>query len=65
MKSINHEDFIYSSAYIIGLGMEGTIPEYHKDMSWGYFPDSEQPFYRITWLSNYSDYMVPDITKNW
>ena len=65
LKSIDRSDFIYSTAYILGFGMEGPIPEEHKDMSWGYFPDDNVPFYRITWLHNYSPKVVPDIEKNW
>jgi hypothetical protein len=31
--------------------------------SWMYFPEDNCPFYRVTYLSNYSPFMTPDNTK--
>lgn len=41
---------------MIGLGVErGRV----SDKNWVYFPDPEVPFYRLTFLSNYSPHIVP------
>jgi len=65
LKSIDTSEFLYSSAYILGFGIEGPQVEAYKDISWAYFPEKELPFYRVTWLHNYSDKVVPDISKHW
>lgn len=65
LKSVNKDDFIYSTAYILGIGVSGPKPEATKDLCWAYFPDSDIPFYRVTWLSNYSDDLVSDPSKHW
>jgi hypothetical protein len=41
----------------IGLEREGGTP---CSKSWMYFPDDNCPFYRATYLSNYSPFMTPD-----
>eukprot|EP00347_Sterkiella_histriomuscorum_P000503 403375600 len=65
LKSIDKTDFIYSTAYIIGFGISGPKPDATKDLSWAYFPDKDIPFYRVTWLSNYSEDLVPDSSQHW
>lgn len=65
LKTINTDQFLYSSAYIVGFGIEGPLEDEYKDISWAYFPEKDIPFYRLTWLSNYSDKVVPDINKHW
>lgn len=49
----------HSSGYMVGIGIEreGGTP---STKSWMYFPDANCPFYRATYLSNYSPYMTPD-----
>jgi protoporphyrinogen oxidase len=47
----------YSSTHVVGLGMDDVSTNY--DASWSYFVDKEVPFYRATFLSNYSSKMVP------
>ncbi len=41
----------------IGLGHDGGTP---STKSWMYFPEDNCPFYRATYLSNYSPFMTPD-----
>jgi len=50
----------HSGAYIVGIGIEGQVP---RNWSWMYFPESDTPFYRVTYLSNYSPKMTPDPTR--
>jgi protoporphyrinogen oxidase len=49
----------HSSGYMVGIGLEreGGTP---STKSWMYFPDDNCPFYRATYLSNYSPFMTPD-----
>ncbi|MBF0572908.1 MAG: NAD(P)-binding protein [Desulfamplus sp.] len=58
-------DLKYSSTHVIGLGLKGNPPEYLKDKCWIYFPENDNPFYRVTVFSNYSPYNVPDIKNSW
>jgi protoporphyrinogen oxidase len=50
---------LHSSGYMVGIGIrrDGGTP---STRSWMYFPESDCPFYRATYLSNYSPYMTPD-----
>ncbi|MCC6676695.1 MAG: FAD-dependent oxidoreductase [Phycisphaerales bacterium] len=47
----------HSSGFIVGIGIKRPCP---STKSWMYFPGPECPFYRVTYLSNYSPYMTPD-----
>jgi protoporphyrinogen oxidase len=49
----------HSGGYMVGIGIEreGGTP---STKSWMYFPEDNCPFYRVTYLSNYSPYMTPD-----
>jgi protoporphyrinogen oxidase len=53
--------FIYSSSNIIGVGLKGKPPEKLKTKCWMYFPEDDNPFYRVTVFSNYSPKNVPPI----
>jgi len=46
----------HSSGFIVGIGIERPI---ESSKCWMYFPEPSAPFYRVTYLSNYSPYMVP------
>jgi protoporphyrinogen oxidase len=45
---------LHSSVHAVGLGFEGEIPPQLAGKSWIYSPDPNVPFYRSTFLSNYS-----------
>src|SRR6478609_8772644 len=47
----------HSGGYMIGIGIKQPCP---STKSWMYFPEDNCPFYRVTYLSNYSPYMTPD-----
>src|SRR5688572_4497704 len=47
----------HSGGYMVGVGIKQPCP---STKSWMYFPESNCPFYRVTYLSNYSPYMTPD-----
>jgi len=47
----------HSGGYMIGVGIKQPCP---STKSWMYFPEDNCPFYRVTYLSNYSPYMTPD-----
>ncbi|MBX3386750.1 MAG: FAD-dependent oxidoreductase [Phycisphaeraceae bacterium] len=64
----------HSSGYMVGLGLRardgdpaeprgvGCTP---STKSWMYFPEDNCPFYRATYLSNYSPHMTPDKDRFW
>jgi protoporphyrinogen oxidase len=47
----------HSGGYMVGIGVKQPCP---STKSWMYFPEGNCPFYRVTYLSNYSPYMTPD-----
>ncbi len=47
----------HSGGYMVGIGIKQPCP---STKSWMYFPEGNCPFYRATYLSNYSPYMTPD-----
>lgn len=50
-------DLRHSGGYMVGVGIKQPCP---ATKSWMYFPEHNCPFYRVTYLSNYSPYMTPD-----
>lgn len=55
----------YSSSNIVGIGLEGEMPETLRKKCWMYFPESDNPFYRVTVFSNYADENVPAPGRQW
>jgi protoporphyrinogen oxidase len=53
------ERFVYSASNIVGVGLKGEPPEKLKTKCWMYFPEDDNPFYRVTVFSNYSPRNVP------
>lgn len=47
----------HSGGWMVGIGLRQPCP---STRSWMYFPDADCPFYRVTYLSNYSPFMTPD-----
>lgn len=47
----------HSSGHMVGIGLRLPCP---STRSWMYFPEDNCPFYRVTYLSNYSPHMTPD-----
>lgn len=50
-------DLMWSGSHIVGVGLDrpaGTTK------NWIYFPEPDVPFYRVTYLSNYSPYITPE-----
>jgi protoporphyrinogen oxidase len=47
----------HSSSYIVGVGISRPCP---TQKCWIYFPEHNCPFYRVTYLSNYSPFIAPD-----
>lgn len=47
----------HSGGHIVGIGIRQPCP---STKSWMYFPEDNCPFYRVTYLSNYSPFMTPD-----
>jgi protoporphyrinogen oxidase len=47
----------HSGSYIVGVGISRPCP---SEKCWIYFPEENCPFYRVTYLSNYSPHIAPD-----
>jgi protoporphyrinogen oxidase len=47
----------HSGSHIVGVGIRQPSP---SKKCWMYFPEDNAPFYRVTYLSNYSPEVVPD-----
>ncbi len=45
-----------SSTHVVGVGIDRPAG---SDKNWIYFPEPDVPFYRVTYLSNYSPHMTP------
>ena len=47
---------------MVGIGLKSRTPNAGSPdtKSWMYFPEDNCPFYRVTYLSNYSPFMTPD-----
>lgn len=52
----------HSGSAIVGVGIEQPSP---ATKCWMYFPESNCPFYRVTYLSNYSPEVVPDASRQY
>lgn len=59
------QGLLYSSSNIFGLGLRGKPRDDLATKCWMYFPEDNNPFYRVTVFSNYSPYNVPDINQHW
>ena len=46
----------WSGSHIVGVGIDRPAG---STKNWIYFPEPEVPFYRVTYLSNYSPYITP------
>ena len=49
-------DLEWSGSHIVGVGLDRPAL---SSKNWIYFPESSVPFYRVTYLSNYSPYLTP------
>jgi protoporphyrinogen oxidase len=52
----------HSGSYIVGVGIRQPAP---SGKCWMYYPESNCPFYRLTYLSNYSPEVVPDASTHY
>lgn len=48
---------VHNSSYIVGIGVKKRV---ETSKCWIYYPEDDTPFYRVTYLSNYSPNMTPD-----
>lgn len=46
-----------AGGYVVGVGLAQKCP---SRKNWLYFPEGNCPFYRVTYLSNYSPFMAPE-----
>jgi protoporphyrinogen oxidase len=47
----------WSGSHIVGVGIDRPA---ETSKNWIYFPEPDVPFYRVTYLSNYSPYITPE-----
>jgi protoporphyrinogen oxidase len=50
----------HSGSFVVGVGVDRPV---ESTKCWMYFPEGDCPFYRLTYLSNYSPEVVPDHTR--
>jgi protoporphyrinogen oxidase len=50
------DDLVWSGSHIVGVGVDRPAA---TSKNWIYFPEPDVPFYRVTYLSNYSPHMTP------
>src|SRR4051812_16608989 len=48
-------DLVWSGSHIVGIGVDRPVD---SEKNWIYFPEDDVPFYRVTYLSNYSPYLT-------
>jgi UDP-galactopyranose mutase len=53
---------LHSGSAIVGVGIRQPCP---STKCWMYFPEPDAPFYRVTYLSNYSPEVVPDASTHY
>lgn len=58
-------NFVHSSTHVVGVGLDGPVPELLRTKCWMYFSEAECPFYRCTVFSNYSPNNVPQPGRQW
>jgi hypothetical protein len=46
----------HTEGFFVGIGVKGDCP---SSKCWMYFPEADVPFYRVTYLSNYSAQVTP------
>lgn len=51
------KQLLHSGSFIVGVGIKQSSP---STKCWMYFPEDNCPYYRLTYLSNYSPDVVPD-----
>ena len=54
-----------ASTHVLGIGVEGSLPEELSGKYWTYFPDDDVPFYRAEVYSSFSPWNVPDPGRHW
>ena len=52
----------HSGGHMVGVGIRRPCP---STKCWMYFPEDNCPFYRVTYLSNYSPHMTPDRERHY
>jgi UDP-galactopyranose mutase len=50
----------HSGSFVVGVGVDRPAA---TTKCWMYYPEGDCPFYRVTYLSNYSPEVVPDHTR--
>ena len=56
---------VSSAIHIVGIGLEGFLPKGLNTKCWIYFPEDAYLFSRVTVLSRYSPFNVPDANRYW
>lgn len=56
---------LFSSVYVIGVGLDGQPPASLRSKCWMYFPEPSSPYYRVTVFSNYSPYNTARPYEQW
>jgi protoporphyrinogen oxidase len=55
----------HSAIHVVGVGLKGSAGPEMREKCWMYFPEDNNPFYRVTHFSHYSTFNVADIDRQW
>jgi protoporphyrinogen oxidase len=55
----------YSSSHVLGVGVQGRLPDLLKNKCWIHVASPDIVFFRVTVLSNYSEFNVPKTGEHW
>ncbi|GMS80391.1 hypothetical protein PENTCL1PPCAC_2566 [Pristionchus entomophagus] len=55
----------HSKVILVGIGLARPQLDHTEPLSWAYFPQPETIFYRVTFISNFNEYLTPNAALYW
>ena len=55
----------FAGAHVVGIGFKGKLPEVFSDKLWVFNPNLDDPYFRLSFPSNYSSNNVPQNGAHW
>jgi len=54
-----------TETHVVGIGLAGETPKEFLERCWGYYPQEDLPFHRLTVMSNLSPENTPNPGRSW